>query len=99
MVQLSPDTRIDGSWDGCSGYHYSDNIIYGFSHTHLRGTGVSDYGDIVLMPTMEVDKIDAAGYSSFFRKSHESASAGLYEVYLYKHGINVELTASTSVGF
>src|SRR5687767_4746186 len=35
MVQLSPDTRIDGSWDGCSGYHYSDSIIYGFSHTHL----------------------------------------------------------------
>src|SRR5690625_7130346 len=41
MVQLSPDTRIDGSWDGCSGYHYSDNIIYGFSHTHLSGTAVS----------------------------------------------------------
>lgn len=34
MVQLSPDTRIDGSWDGCSGYHYSDSLIYGFSHTH-----------------------------------------------------------------
>ncbi|MFY7944312.1 MAG: alpha-mannosidase, partial [Crocinitomicaceae bacterium] len=52
MVQLSPDTRIDGSWDGCSGYHYSDPVIYGFSHTHLNGTGCSDYGDIMLMPTM-----------------------------------------------
>ena len=50
MMQLSPDTRLDG-WDGCSGYHYSDNEIYGFSHTHLSGTGVSDYGDILLMPT------------------------------------------------
>src|SRR5215510_1129789 len=50
MVQLSPDTRIDGSWDGCSGYHYSDSVIYGFSHTHLSGTGCSDYGDILLMP-------------------------------------------------
>jgi putative alpha-1,2-mannosidase len=50
MVQLSPDTRIDGSWDGCSGYHYSDSVIYGFSHTHLDGTGVSDFGDIMLMP-------------------------------------------------
>jgi putative alpha-1,2-mannosidase len=40
MVQLSPDTRLSG-WDGCSGYHYSDNVIYGFSHTHLSGTGVS----------------------------------------------------------
>ena len=53
MVQLSPDTRIDGSWEGCSGYHYSDNRIYGFSHTHLNGTGVSDYGDMVLSPHME----------------------------------------------
>ena len=43
MVQLSPDTRVD-SWDGCSGYHYSDSTIIGFSHTHLSGTGVGDYG-------------------------------------------------------
>ena len=50
MVQLSPDTRLEG-WDGCSGYHYSDEYIYGFSHTHLSGTGVSDYGDILIMPT------------------------------------------------
>ena len=53
MMQLSPDTRLDG-WDGCSGYHYSDNYIYGFSHTHLSGTGILDYGDILLMPTNEV---------------------------------------------
>src|SRR5207245_11587843 len=50
MLQLSPDTRLKG-WDGCSGYHYSDNSIYGFSHTHLSGTGISDYGDILFMPT------------------------------------------------
>ena len=50
MVQLSPDTRLDG-WDGCGGYHYSDRVIYGFSHTHLSGTGVSDYGDVLMMPT------------------------------------------------
>src|SRR3954466_13991037 len=49
MVQLSPDTRLTG-WDGCSGYHYSDSRIYGFSHTHLSGTGISDYGDILLTP-------------------------------------------------
>src|ERR1700733_12544843 len=48
MVQLSPDTRLEG-WDGCSGYHYSDSVIYGFSHTHLSGTGCSDWGDILLM--------------------------------------------------
>ena len=54
MMQLSPDTRLDG-WDGCSGYHYSDEYIYGFSHTRLSGTGVSDYGDILLMPTSEIE--------------------------------------------
>ena len=51
MVQLSPDTRIEG-WDGCSGYHYSDSVIFGFSHTHLSGTGIGDYCDLLLMPTM-----------------------------------------------
>src|SRR5689334_770647 len=50
MVQLSPDTRLEG-WDGCSGYHYSDSIIYGFSHTHLSGTGIADYCDFLFMPT------------------------------------------------
>ena len=54
MMQLSPDTRLEG-WDGCSGYHYSDVYIYGFSHTHLSGTGISDYGDVLLMPTNEVN--------------------------------------------
>src|SRR6201999_3020778 len=51
MVQLSPDTRLTG-WDGCSGYHYSDDIIYGFSHTHLSGTGIPDYCDILFMPML-----------------------------------------------
>ena len=50
MVQLSPDTRAD-NWDGSSGYHYSDDIIYGFSHTHLSGTGIPDGCDILFMPT------------------------------------------------
>ena len=69
MMQLSPDTRLDG-WDGCSGYHYSDEYIYGFSHTHLSGTGVSDYGDILLMPTNESNWNNGAdgkkGYRSHF---------------------------------
>jgi len=51
MVQLSPDTRLSG-WDGCSGYHYSDSVLHGFSHTHLSGTGCSDYGDILFMPVV-----------------------------------------------
>ncbi|HEX6044562.1 MAG TPA: hypothetical protein VFZ22_08750, partial [Pyrinomonadaceae bacterium] len=74
MVQLSPDTRLTG-WDGCSGYHYSDSIIYGFSHTHLSGTGISDYGDVLLMPTVgSPDK----PYPSRFSHQNEKASPGFY---------------------
>ena len=51
MVQLSPDTRYDG-WDGCSGYYYTDTVVYGFSHTHLSGTGIPDYCDVLFMPTV-----------------------------------------------
>ena len=98
MVQLSPDTRIDGSWDGCSGYHYSDNVIYGFSHTHLNGTGVSDYGDILLMPTMGEPSLDSKVYSSTFSHNNEKASAGFYSVKLDKHDIDVRLTTSSRVG-
>ena len=99
MVQLSPDTRIDGSWDGCSGYHYDDSIIYGFSHTHLNGTGVSDFGDIMLMPTMGEPSFNPKEYASKFSHQNEKATAGFYAVKLDKHTIDVRLTASTRVGF
>ena len=99
MVQLSPDTRIDGSWDGCSGYHFSDDFIYGFSHTHLSGTGVSDYGDFLLMPTMNVTSFNPKEYGSHFSHANEKATAGYYSVHLDKYDIDVELTASTRVGF
>lgn len=99
MVQLSPDTRIDGSWDGCGGYHYDDSTIYGFSHTHLNGTGVSDFGDIMLMPTMGEPSFDNKVYSSTFLHANEKASAGYYAVKLDKHNIDVRLTSSTRVGF
>ncbi len=103
MVQLSPDTRLEG-WDGCSGYHYSDSMIYGFSHTHLSGTGVSDYGDVLLMPyTGETHFNNGSdgniGYRSFFRKKSESAGAGYYSVNLEDNDIYAELTTSTRVGF
>ncbi len=100
MVQLSPDTRIDGSWDGCSGYHYSDSVIYGFSHTHLSGTGVSDYGDILLMP-MPFGKASPKReeYASKFSHNREKAGAGWYEVFLDKHRVKAELTALPKVGF
>ncbi|MCT4639589.1 MAG: GH92 family glycosyl hydrolase [Bacteroidales bacterium] len=102
MVQLSPDTRLDG-WDGCSGYHYTDSLIYGFSHTHLSGTGVSDYGDILLMPISGEPLFNNGadgqpGYRSDFFKKNENASAGYYSVLLNKDKIDVELTASARVG-
>jgi putative alpha-1,2-mannosidase len=99
MVQLSPDTRIDGSWDGCSGYHFSDSYIYGFSHTHLNGTGVSDYGDILLMPGMGIPSFDPKQYGSNFQHKNEKATAGYYSVVLDKNDIEVALTSSARVGF
>ncbi|MDI1354884.1 MAG: GH92 family glycosyl hydrolase [bacterium] len=98
MVQLSPDTRVDGSWDGCSGYHYSDNTIYGFSHTHLSGTGCSDWGDFLVMPTAGEPSIEPAVYSSKFSHINEKASAGFYEVLLDDDTIKAELTVTPRVG-
>jgi predicted alpha-1,2-mannosidase len=99
MVQVSPDTRIDGSWDGCSGYHHSDSIIYGFSHTHLSGTGCSDYGDIMIMPMMGKASFDNKIYSSKYSHKKEKANAGYYSVHLDDDDIDVELTTTTRVGF
>lgn len=95
MVQLSPDTRLEG-WDGCSGYHYSDSAIYGFSHTHLSGTGVSDYGDILLMPMIDLNW-ESEDVKQAFDHANENASPGFYSVEL-SNEILVELTASPRVG-
>ena len=90
MVQLSPDTRPKaGDWDGCSGYHYSDGIIYGFSHTHLSGTGCDDWCDILLLPGTE---------PSGFSHGREAASPGYYEVFLDGPQVQVRLTAGRRVG-
>ena len=97
MVQLSPDTRLSG-WDGCSGYHASDNVIYGFSHTHLSGTGCSDYGDILLMPVNHSVGMANYGYAAAFSHNLESASPGYYSVELYMEKIKADLTATTRVG-
>jgi predicted alpha-1,2-mannosidase len=97
MVQLSPDSRLEG-WDGCSGYHYSDSIIYGFSHTHLSGTGVSDYGDLLLMPGTGKSSFDNKEYASPFSHKKEIAEAGYYSVHLSKNNIEAELTTSARCG-
>ncbi|RYF85187.1 MAG: glycoside hydrolase family 92 protein, partial [Chitinophagaceae bacterium] len=97
MVQLSPDTRLKG-WDGCSGYHYSDSAIYGFSHTHLSGTGIEDYCDILLQPTTGTYRWNNEEYKSPFSHKGEKAYAGYYGVTLDKYGIDVELTATPRTG-
>ena len=97
MVQLSPDTRPrSGDWDGCSGYHYSDSLIYGFSHTHLDGTGCDDLCDVLVMPVKNYtpETLDRDVYASRFSHDNEKASAGYYEVYLD----GPEVTARLSVG-
>ena len=102
QIQPSPDTRLDG-WDGCSGYHYSDDTIYGFSHTHLSGTGCSDYGDLLLMPVCGEWKVERGerrdGYKSHFSHENEVAQAGYYKVLLDRTNTTVELTADRRVAY
>lgn len=100
-VQLSPDTRR-GNWDACSGYHYSDSTILGFSHTHLSGTGCIDLGDVLLRPTsMPVQlggKSDYIFQPARFSHKNEVATPGYYSVYLDDEGIKAELSATTRAG-
>ncbi|NRB51602.1 MAG: glycoside hydrolase family 92 protein [Saprospiraceae bacterium] len=94
MVQLSPDTRLPG-WDASSGYHYSDSTIYGFSHTHLSGTGIGDMGDILFLPYTGEDNNELLAY---FEKETEEASAGYYQVQLENYGVKAELTSTLRTG-
>jgi predicted alpha-1,2-mannosidase len=102
MVQVSPDTRTEG-WDGCSGYHYSDSTIEGFSHTHLSGTGAACLGDVLLMPTVGDVYLHAgspgAGYASKFSHAQEVATPGYYRVFLETPAVTAELTATARCGF
>lgn len=105
MVQLSPDTGTEG-WDWCSGYHYSDSSIVGFSHTHLSGTGVGDLGDILIMPGCGIVQWNPGskenpdeGYRSRFSHSAEIAEPGFYSVLLADEQVQAELTTSERVGF
>ncbi len=115
MVQLSPDTdtipyETGGKYNPdvyryCAGYQYGDKTIVGFSHTHFSGTGHSDLGDILLMPTtgklqLNPGTADAPekGYRSSFSHDKETASPGYYAVTLEDHNIRAELTATTRTG-
>lgn len=114
-IQLSPDTdtipyAVEGSYNPdvykyCAGYQYDDTTIVGFSHTHFSGTGHSDLGDFLLMPTIGKLQLNPgtesdpdSGYRSAFSHENETAEPGYYSVMLEDHGIKAELTATTRVG-
>ncbi len=99
MVKVGPDTQGKLGRMGfshCAGYWYEDKLIEGFSHTHMEGTGVADYGNILLMPTAGMDetKTDEKGYGSPFSHDEEIAKPGYYAVTLKKYNIRAELTAT-----
>jgi len=105
MVQLSPDTRTNG-WDACSGYHYDDSTMIGFSHTHLSGTGIGDLGDILFLPFSDKLKLIAPNgndkepvFGSAFSHKDEIALPGYYSVYLKDYDVRAELTTSLHAGF
>lgn len=99
QIQPGPDTRLEG-WDGCSGYHYSDDTLYGFSHTHLNGTGCADLCDILLMPVNgdAPKQLTREQYLSTFSHSNENAEPGYYSVKM-DNGIRVELTCNERVAY
>ncbi len=116
MVQLSPDTDTvgyekDGKYNPdayryCAGYQYSDSTIVGFSHTHFSGTGHSDLGDFLLMPTVGTLQLNPgtaskpeSGYRSRFSHSSEVAQPAYYKVLLSDYNITAELAATARVGF
>lgn len=98
LIQTSPVTGTIG-WMYCSEYRSQDSIIWGFSQTHLNGTGCADLGDILVMPFTGEEKREWNGYRSFFRKETESASPGYYTVTLDKHKVKAELTSTERVAF
>ena len=100
-IQISPDTRLEG-WEGCSGYHYSDSLIYGFSHTHLSGTGCSDYGDVLVvpfnLPANKEPSVSNTEYRQDFTHQLEIAKPGYYGVVLNKeYPVKAEFTATKRV--
>lgn len=116
MVQLSPDTdtlpyEMNGKYNAdvykyCAGYQYDDKTIVGFSHTHFSGTGHSDLGDFLIMPTVGALQLNPGiatdtktGFRSAFSHANEKAEAGYYKVQLDDDNITAELTASTRTGF
>jgi predicted alpha-1,2-mannosidase len=102
-VQAGPTNYVKG-WDWCSGYHYSDSIVTGFSQLHLSGTGIGELGDVLITPYTGLVRTSPgtqeqplSGYASLYSHKDESAGAGYYSVLMKRYDIHVELTASERV--
>lgn len=100
MIQPSPDTRIN-EWDACSGYHYSDSLVNGFTQSHVSGTGCADYGDFLLMPTVgeqiidnQIDTLQNRPFASEFSHADEVAVPGYYATMLKRYGVKAEITST-----
>ncbi len=96
FVQLGPTEPTRG-WDWCSGYHYSDSVLVGFSHTHLSGTGCGDLGDVRILPISDIKQRDV-----LFSHKDEQCRPGYYSLQLnYPEGgtCQAELTATLRTGF
>ncbi|HHX8347667.1 TPA: GH92 family glycosyl hydrolase [Vibrio diabolicus] len=95
---LNPWHSASGYWDS-SNYETGEVVntdvpLYGFSHTHLSGTGATDLGDILVLPYADM----ANTQLNSFDKANEEASAGYYKTKLNQGQIEVELSATKRVG-
>ena len=103
-IQLGPSNFYKG-WDWSSSYHFSDSIVKGFTHLNLSGTGISDLGELSVLPTVGVRKVWSGnqdrpkeGYASLYNKTTEAVKPGYYTVELEDYNIKVELSATERVG-
>lgn len=105
QIQLSPDNGTQG-WDWCSGYHYSDSIVSGFSHLHLSGTGIGDLADISFLPVTspvtfqpgEKNGDFVARYAGKYKHSGEIARPGYYAMTIKSSGVKAEFTVTERAG-
>ncbi len=93
FVQLGPTQHTRG-WDWCSGYHISDSVLVGFSHTHLSGTGIGELGDVTILPVSHAGQRETS-----FSHANETVKPGYYAIKLSQPNVFVELTATRRVGF
>lgn len=114
MVQVTPQTHFEPflqpsgvynpqTYAYCAGYQYEDSTILGFAHTAFSGTGHSDLGDVLLMPTVGRPDVTSAAstgptFGSSFDHASEWAEPGYYAVQLNRYDIHAEVSATARTG-